>query len=118
MEHKFLTPKFYEDAFNTLIVFNSLLNNECLTEVDAYGDGTYLSVNALETKGSLGDLAELISDMEAYQALNVKRGYAPMSLNALHEIHTKTFGGLDEIMWDKENENFELKGVLKSDEYS
>lgn len=115
-KYPFLTDKFYSSTFETLSVFNAILKSKLDDDKDMYTSGTYLSMGVKDCEQSRIILSKLISDFPAYEELNKSRGYAPLSLNTLQEIHLETFGPGDEIMWDSEREEFEFRCAFENEE--
>jgi len=117
---EFLTDEFYSNTFATLTALNELVKQKLVADKDMYSSGTFLFMEVYDNEKSRKILSTVISDFDKYKEFNNSNFASDettgIGLSALQDLHCKHFGNSDEIMWDNEAEEFELRCVLENDE--
>jgi hypothetical protein len=120
--YSFLTDEFFNHSYTTIDVLNKLIESEdnLVADRDMYQSGAFLFMEVFDNDKSRKILEIIISDFDAYKKFNNER-YASdedtqIGISALQDIHLSYHGHEDEIMWDHENECFEFRCAIESDE--
>lgn len=115
MERKdFFTQTFYENPEITLDIFNQLIQQKQVADIEMYDSGTFLYMCVHDNDKTKQLLSQVISDIETYKTYNndcfvCKCSEYLIVLCALHEEHTRFFRnheGYKEIKWNKETGTF------------
>lgn len=99
------TKEFYASPVLTLMIFNTFLKKNLVSEKDMYSSGTFLSMDVVDNKESRKILEVIISDIDAYKKEN-NEAYLhdeigkSIGLCLLHEAHLKAHGAEYEIKWN------------------
>ncbi|MFC4688631.1 hypothetical protein ACFO4P_16945 [Epilithonimonas pallida] len=122
MKHSFLTEEFYRFSYQAVAVLNKLIESKdnLVADRDMYSSGEFLFFEVYDNEKSREILSLLISDFDEYKKYNNENFASDESteigLCALQDIHLKYFTAEDEIMWDNENDCFELRCAIENDE--
>ncbi|MGL5913457.1 MAG: hypothetical protein ACRCZB_04775 [Bacteroidales bacterium] len=117
---EFLTEEFYLSEFTTRDVFNKLIKNKLVADKDMYSSGEFLFMEVIDNEKSREILAPVISNLKEYKEFNeshlVCDSKCVIDMSMLQELHYRHFGRDSEIMWDNENEEFELRCALENED--
>lgn len=108
MERKpFLTERFYQNSFFTVIALNELLEKRLIADKEIYENGDVVFLHVLDNEASRKILSEIFSDIDAYKAYNaeyhdlVGDDYDDLiDLSALDDLQVESWGSAGEIRWD------------------
>ncbi len=114
---KFLSEAFYEGSYNTVDMFNKLLeNHENIRENSHYSNGAFLTFEVRKSDEVLETLREIITDIDQYEKYSDtivnKSDKGVLDLSPLAYHVQDYFGYTDSIVWCKgaETDCFDLCG--------
>jgi hypothetical protein len=118
----FLTEEFYNQSYLSIDVLNKLVESKdnLVADRDMYQSGKFLFMEVFDNENSREILKKIISDFDAYKLFNNEKYPSDkdteIGLSALQDLHLSYHGYEDEIMWDNENECFEFRCAIESEE--
>lgn len=112
----FYTDEFYNSPMVALDLFNSL--REARYDFDMYQNGDVLCFTVHENQETLDAVKTVIKDMEAYNKhcddlfgrSDFPSKHTKIDLTGIYEDHKEAFGYDDNIVWDRYEDKFWLRG--------